>query len=67
MEPESKVSHQHGQQLFFLKMLGGKGRTWLMLAAPGPCSTLVAMEGTEPPALATQPPVIPWAQNPVQQ
>lgn len=69
MEPESKVSscHSYGEWLFFLKMLGGKGRTWLILVAPGPCSTQVAMEGTEPPALGTQPPVIPCHQNPVQQ
>lgn len=61
MEPESKVSscHQHGQWLFFLEMLQGKGRFWLMLAAPGPWSTPVDMEGAEPPALSTQPPVIP--------
>lgn len=68
MEHESKVSccHQHGQWLFFLKMLGGKERTWLMLAT-GPCSTQMAMEGTEPPAPVTQPAVIPCHQNPAQQ
>lgn len=48
------VESQREASSYFHKMLQGKGRIWLMLAAPGPCSMQVALEGTEPAALGTQ-------------